>query len=88
MVWVNEIPYNNRKVNFFEGTVKDKKGEKRKYLFITNMRVTERNAKTMLAVGRSRWKIENQGFNTQKNIRYYIEHVNSHDYNAMKNHYC
>ncbi|NLM28790.1 MAG: hypothetical protein GX211_11575 [Clostridiaceae bacterium] len=52
VVWVNEIPYNNRKVNVFEGTVKDKKGEKRKYLFITNMRVTERNAKIMIAVGR------------------------------------
>lgn len=87
VVWINEIPYNNRKVNAFEGTVENKKGEKRKYLFVTNMWVTERNVRTMLAVGRSRWKIENQGFNTQKNIRYYIEHANSHNYNAMKNHY-
>jgi len=30
---------------------------------------------------------ENEGFNRQKNIRYYIEHANSRDYNAMKNHY-
>jgi hypothetical protein len=87
VVWVNEISYNDRKVNVFEGTVEDKKGVKRKYLFITNMRVTERNAGTMLSIGRSRWKIENQGFNTQKNIRYHIEHANSHNYNAMKNHY-
>lgn len=84
--WVNEIPYNNRKVNVFEGTVEDKRGEKRRYLFITSNRITERNASAMLAVGRSRWKIENQGFNTQ-NIRYHIEHANNHNYNAMKNHY-
>ena len=87
IVWVNEILYNERKVNVFEDIVEDKKGEKRRYLFITNIRVTERNAETMLAIGRSRWKIENQGFNNQKNIRYHIEHANSHDYNAMKNHY-
>jgi len=87
VVWVNEISYNNRKVNVFEGIIEDKTGEKRRYLFVTDMRVTERNARNMLAVGRSRWKIENQGFNTQKNIRYHIEHANSHNYNAMKNHY-
>ena len=85
--WVNEIPYNHRQVNVFEGIAEDKEGKKRRYLFITNIRVTKRNARTMLSVGRSRWKIENQGFNTQKNIRYYIEHANSHNYNAMKNHY-
>lgn len=28
VVWVNEIPYNNRKVNVFEVTVKDKKEKK------------------------------------------------------------
>ena len=37
--------------------------------------------------GRSRWKIENEGFNNQKNIRNNIEHLCCKDYNAMKNHY-
>jgi hypothetical protein len=37
--------------------------------------------------GRSRWKIENQGFNNQKTKTYKIEHANSLNYNAMKNHY-
>ena len=37
--------------------------------------------------GRKRWKIENEGFNIQKNHRYDIEHANCLDYNAMKNHY-
>ena len=38
-------------------------------------------------MGRSRWKIENEGFNQQKNLRYHIEHANSHNYTAIKNYY-
>ena len=41
----------------------------------------------MIEVGRGRWKIENEGFNNQKNVIYDIEHLNSRDSNAMKNHY-
>ena len=37
--------------------------------------------------GRKRWKIENEGFNTQKNYGYYLEHQYSKDYQGMKNHY-
>lgn len=60
---------------------------KESFVFITNLNITERNVKGLVAVGRSRWKIENQGFNNQKNIRYDIEHANSHNYTAMKKHY-
>lgn len=41
----------------------------------------------MTEAGRGRWKIENEGFNNQKNEIYDIEHLNSTDSNAMKNHY-
>ena len=37
--------------------------------------------------GRGRWKIENEGFNNQKNGVYRIEHLNSKNNTAMKNHY-
>jgi len=40
-----------------------------------------------VSFGRSRWKIENEGFNNQKTKRFNIEHANSLNYNAMKNHY-
>lgn len=40
-----------------------------------------------MSFGRSRWKIENEGFNNQKTKRYNIEHANSLNYNAMKNHF-
>ena len=41
----------------------------------------------MIGAGRGRWKIENEGFNNQKNGLYRIEHLNSRNSNAMKNHY-
>lgn len=37
--------------------------------------------------GRGRWKIENEGFNNRKKGCYRIEHLNSKNSNAMKNHY-
>ena len=49
--------------------------------------IAYRNADEIALADRSRCKIENQGFNNQKNIRYDIEHANSLNYNAMKNHY-
>lgn len=62
-------------------------GKKREYVFITDLKITKKNAERVITAGRSRWKIKNQGFNQQKNIHYDIEHVNSHNYTAMKNHY-
>lgn len=41
----------------------------------------------MVCAGRGRWKIENEGFNNQKNGIYDIEHLNSRNSAAMKNHY-
>lgn len=83
--WAKDIFYNDRKVNVMEFTLDT--DDKKSFVFITDINITERNVKELVAVGRSRWKIENQGFNNQKNIRYDIEHTNSHNYNAMKNHY-
>ncbi len=58
-----------------------------KFQWITDIELTNRNIEEMVKCGRKRWKIENEGFNTQKNILYKIEHLNSKNPNAMKNHY-
>ena len=42
---------------------------------------------TLADGGRCRWKIENQGFNIQKNAGYGLEHIFSHNTNAQKNFY-
>ncbi|MEI6297515.1 MAG: transposase family protein [bacterium] len=85
--WVNEISYNQRKVNVIEAVVEDDKQKTTTYVFITNIGITKRNADKIVHFGRSRWKIENEGFNNQKTKKYNIEHANSLNYNAMKNHY-
>ena len=65
------------------------KGKKKQvhFMWVTNLTVTERNLEEFIRTGRVRWKIENEGFNNQKNGIYKIEHLNSRDTNAMKNHY-
>ena len=62
-------------------------GEARHFYWNTNIQLSLENIKEMVDVGRGRWSIENTGFNNQKNILYTIEHLNSHDSTAMKNHY-
>jgi hypothetical protein len=87
LFWVNDISYNQRTVNLLEKEEETKDKKRRQFLFITNIRVTKKNAERLMQAGRSRWKIENEGFNNQKNGWYQIEHVNCQNYTAMKNHY-
>ena len=72
---------------WYETTGKDGGKEIHEFQWITNIGLTDRNLEEMIKAGRGRWKIENEGFNNQKNGIYDIEHLNSRDSNAMKNHY-
>ena len=89
---VEEITGKDFTANIFEYEYEqiDKKTNKKtivKFQWITDIELTNRNIEEMVKCGRKRWKIENKGFNTQKNILYKIEHLNSKNPNAMKNHY-
>ena len=84
--WVNEIEYKENVVSVLEAKLVENEKEK-EFTFITNIPIKEKNVEKILFAGRSRWKIENEGFNNQKNIRNNIEHLCCKDYNAMKNHY-
>ncbi|MGK0389866.1 MAG: hypothetical protein ACI94Y_002611 [Maribacter sp.] len=48
------------------------------FSWITNIPLTKSNIKTMIDIGRSRWKIENEVFNTLKNQEYNFEHNYGH----------
>ena len=77
-------------MNVYEYTCKKiiKKQEKTVHFqWITDIELTRRNLEEMVRAGRGRWKIENEGFNNQKNGIYHIQHLNSRNSNAMKNHY-
>lgn len=58
-----------------------------RFVWITDIELKNQNIEAMVECARGRWKIENEGFNNQKNGLYRIEHLNSHNPNAMKNHY-
>lgn len=64
------------------------KGEVKKTTFqwITNIKITQKNALKIVKAGRLRWKIENEGFNRQKNWQTDITHVCSRNEQALKNH--
>jgi hypothetical protein len=84
--WINDISYSESKVNLIEASIVEDEISK-DFVFVTNLKIVEKKVERIVAAGRSRWKIENQGFNNQKNVRYNIEHACCLNYNAMKNHY-
>jgi len=67
----------------------DKKEEKTtKFVYLTSFQVDQSNVDTIIAIGRLRQKIENEGFNTQKNHGYHLQHKFSRvSFHAMKNYY-
>lgn len=76
--------------NLFSYTYEEeeKRGKKKvTFYWLSNIELTEKNLEEMIRIARGRWKIENEGFNNQKNGIYDIEHLNSRNSNAMKNHY-
>ena len=46
--------------------------------WITDIEITHDNVRELVKVGRSRWKVENETFNTLKNQGYHLEHSYGH----------
>jgi hypothetical protein len=78
------IPYGTHLLNIVEYTQSDMPYP---FVYLTGLPVSNRNCKQTVEDGRDRWKIENEGFNAQKNEGYELEHLFSEDPTAMKNHY-
>ena len=72
--------YQETLVNHFEYIETDSKsGEQTFYsTWVTDIEITAQNAQELVAVARSRWKIENETFNTLKNQGYNLEHNYGH----------
>jgi hypothetical protein len=90
--WVTDIDYNSHLVQWIECreilTEKEKTDIIKRFVYITNLKIDRQNARDIVTAGRLRWKIENEGFNTQKNQGYELKHKFARkDYRAMKNYY-
>lgn len=88
--YVNGIIYKEGTVNVLrteETKIKNRTEIRTQFQWITNIKITKKNAEKLAVAGRQRWKIENQGFNRQKNWQGNLEHACSWNAQAQKNHY-
>ncbi|MFK7947863.1 MAG: transposase, partial [Saprospiraceae bacterium] len=84
--YINNLALTNSgevRVNFlhYQQTTFDKKGKVKKittFSWITSIKINKNNVRNIMKAGRSRWKIENETFNTLKNLGYHFEHNYGH----------
>ena len=77
--WVNHIDYQGYALHWVEclETLTDNQsGEqtRSRFVHLTNLKITSMTASLISHTGRLRWKIENEGFNIQKNHGYALQH--------------
>jgi hypothetical protein len=86
--WVNGVDFSGHWVNILECQERDSEGKPRRFVWATDIPVNEANFSELgNQGGRMRWKIENEGFNVQKNNGYEMEHAYSEHEQAAKNFY-
>ena len=87
--WANQLAYvdseNRTHYPHVLECVETKPSSTRKHIWLTNFPISVRNVDILANLGgRLRWKIENEGFNVQKNGGFNLEHPYSQDENAGK----
>jgi len=92
--WVDDIAYGDSQGRHHTLSVvecietrpgKDANPRVRKHMWVTNHKVTQTHVAALANEGgRMRWKIENEGFNVQKNGGYGLEHAYTNNPNSAK----
>ena len=82
--YVTGLDYEEEKINVIKYT--DTKQET-EFVYITDLPITNKNIENTVKVGKNRWKIENEGFDIQKNGTFDIGHLYSKNQTAIKVHY-
>ncbi len=90
--WFSNLKYRNHSLNYLECIEENinSKGDKKinTFVHLTNFPINKKTIAATSNAGRLRWKIENEGFNIQKNHGYALPHKYSRNsYNATKNYY-
>ena len=90
--FVNDVPINkshpNVRVNFFEYRETDPKGKEKNFSWVTNISITKNNVFQLMKGGRARWKIENETYNTLKNLGYNFKHNYGHGKQYLATVFC
>lgn len=82
--WLGQLEWKSHRLSWIKW-----EDPSNRFSWLTNMEIKDARAgiKAQKAA-RLRWKIENEGFNTQKNLGYGMQHkYNRIDFNATKNYY-
>lgn len=90
--FINDISLNKSnqdvKVNLIEYRQTTAKGKEMNFSWVTNISVTTANIMAIMRGGRARWKIENETFNTLKNLGYNFEHNYGHGQKHLATVFC
>lgn len=85
--WTNNLPLcdsaGDIRVNMLRYEWTDKKGVKTTFTWTTDLLLSQNTVQIIAQIGRSRWKIENETFNTLKNQGYNFEHNYGHGYKHL-----
>lgn len=91
--WVDGIEYRDSKgrehllnvIELHETKSTDSQPKTTRFMWVTDLTINKGNLRAIAQnAGRDRWKIENQGFNSQKQGGFALEHLYSHDYTSAK----
>lgn len=91
--WANGIEYRDSKsrehllnvIELHETKPKDGQPKTTRFMWVTDFSINKGKVRALAQnAGRDRWIIENQGFNSQKQGGFALEHLYSHDYTSAK----
>ena len=80
--FINSLPLTKaspeQRVNYLEYWEVNKNGKNKNFSWISDITLSRDNVHDVMRAGRSRWKVENETFNTLKNLGYHFEHNYGH----------
>lgn len=90
--FLNDVALNKSheevRVNVLEYRCSDKKGKEVNFSWVTDIKLKQSNVLQIARAGRSRWKIENETFNTLKNLGYNFDHSYGHGKQHLSTIFC
>ncbi len=84
VAWVQNLPIAEFTPNVLFCQETSAKGKVTDFVWLTNFHLCRNNVENIAKGGRLRWKIENEGFNVQKNNGYEMEHPYSEHANGFR----
>ena len=80
--FINDVPLNKAcpdvRVNYLDYWEVDANGKEKNFMWVTDITLSRDNVYEVMRAGRARWKVENETFNTLKNLGYNLEHNYGH----------